>query len=59
MKLTLKPLTVLMTKMVKLACTLSAFNWGNIKTPEDFEKPRTLAVRALDALLDYPEVSRY
>lgn len=34
-------------------CTLSAINWGNIKTPEDFEKPCTLAVRALDALLDY------
>ena len=34
-------------------CTLSAINWGNIKTPADFEKPCTLAVRALDALLDY------
>ena len=34
-------------------CTLSALNWGNIKTPDDFEKPCTLAVRALDALLDY------
>ena len=34
-------------------CTLSAINWGNIKTPSDFEKPCTLAVRALDALLDY------
>ena len=34
-------------------CTLSAINWGRIKTPEDFEKPCTLAVRALDALLDY------
>lgn len=34
-------------------CTLSAINWGNIKTPEDFEKPCDLAVRALDALLDY------
>ena len=34
-------------------CTLSAINWGNIKTPADFEKPCKLAVRALDALLDY------
>jgi len=34
-------------------CTLSAINWGNIKTPEDFEKPCELAVRGLDALLDY------
>lgn len=34
-------------------CTLSAINWGNIKTPADFEKPCDLAVRALDALLDY------
>ncbi len=34
-------------------CTLSAINWGNIKTPDDFEKPCTLAVHALDALLDY------
>jgi len=34
-------------------CTLSAINWGNIRTPEDFEKPCELAVRALDELLDY------
>tara|TARA_B100000900_G_scaffold34967_2_gene26363 strand:+ start:1415 stop:3718 length:2304 start_codon:yes stop_codon:yes gene_type:complete len=34
-------------------CTLSAINWGNIKKPDDFEKPCNLAVRALDALLDY------
>ena len=34
-------------------CTLSAINWGKIKTPSDFEKPCRLAVRALDALLDY------
>jgi len=34
-------------------CTLSAVNWGKIKTPADFEKPCTLAVRALDELLDY------
>ena len=34
-------------------CTLAAINWGKIKKPADFEKPCTLAVRALDALLDY------
>jgi len=36
-------------------CTLAAINWGNIKTPADFEKPATIAVRALDALLDYQD----
>lgn len=34
-------------------CTLAAINWGKIKKTSDFEKPCTLAVRALDALLDY------
>jgi len=34
-------------------CTLSAINWGNIKSPQDFEKACTLAVRGLDALLSY------
>jgi len=34
-------------------CTLSAINWGNVKNPEDFEKPCTLAIRGLDALLSY------
>jgi ribonucleoside-diphosphate reductase alpha chain len=34
-------------------CTLSAINWGLMKSPEDFEKPCTLAVRGLDALLDH------
>ena len=34
-------------------CTLSAINWGIIKKPEDFAKPCELAVRGLDALLDY------
>ena len=34
-------------------CTLSAINWGMMKSPEDFEKPCTLAVRGLDALLDH------
>ena len=36
-------------------CTLSAINWGKIREPKDFEKPCKLAVRALDALLDYQE----
>lgn len=36
-------------------CTLAAINWGNIKNPEDFEKPCTLVVRALDELLDYQD----
>jgi len=34
-------------------CTLSAINWGNIKSPADFEEPCRLAVMALDNLLDY------
>ena len=34
-------------------CTLSALNWGKIREPKDFEKPCTLAVRGLDALLSY------
>jgi ribonucleoside-diphosphate reductase alpha chain len=34
-------------------CTLAAINWGKIRKPADFEKPCTIAVRALDALLDY------
>ena len=34
-------------------CTLSAVNWGVIKTVSDFEKVCNLAVRGLDALLDY------
>lgn len=34
-------------------CTLSAINWGKIKTVQDFAKPCELAVRGLDALLDY------
>lgn len=34
-------------------CTLSAINWGNMKSPEDFQKPCELAVRGLDALLSY------
>jgi len=34
-------------------CTLSAINWGLINEPKEFEKYCTLAVRSLDALLDY------
>ena len=34
-------------------CTLSAINWGNIKTIADFERVCRLAVRGLDALLSY------
>jgi len=36
-------------------CTLSAINWGKIRDPRDFERPCTLAVRALDELLDYQD----
>jgi len=34
-------------------CTLAAINWGKIKDPNDFERPCTLVVRALDELLSY------
>tara|TARA_R110002124_G_scaffold122972_2_gene281644 strand:+ start:2663 stop:4969 length:2307 start_codon:yes stop_codon:yes gene_type:complete len=34
-------------------CTLSAINWGNIRTPAEFERVCRLAVRGLDALLSY------
>jgi ribonucleoside-diphosphate reductase alpha chain len=34
-------------------CTLSAQNWGNVKTPHDFERICRLSVRGLDALLSY------
>jgi ribonucleoside-diphosphate reductase alpha chain len=34
-------------------CTLSAINWGNMRKPSDFERACDLAVRGLDALLDY------
>ena len=36
-------------------CTLAAINWGKIRDPNDFEKPCTLVVRALDELLDYQD----
>ena len=34
-------------------CTLSAQNWGNVKSPHDFERICRLSVRGLDALLSY------
>jgi len=34
-------------------CTLSAINWGMAKSPDDFEKPCTLAVRGLDQILSH------
>lgn len=49
-----KPLTHMFDEDGRIAlCTLSAINWGNIKDPKDFEKPCTLAIRGLDALLSY------
>jgi len=36
-------------------CTLAAINWGKIKEPNDFARPCSLAVRALDELLDYQD----
>jgi len=36
-------------------CTLSAINWGNISEPSKFKKVCRLAVRGLDALLDYQQ----
>ena len=36
-------------------CTLAAINWGKIRDPADFERPCTLAIRALDELLDYQD----
>ena len=34
-------------------CTLAAINWGNMRTPADFQRACELSVRALDQLLDY------
>jgi ribonucleoside-diphosphate reductase alpha chain len=49
-----KPLNSVIDEEGEIAlCTLSAINWGNIRTPEEFEKPCELAVRGLDALLSY------
>jgi ribonucleoside-diphosphate reductase alpha chain len=51
-----KPLNNLFDDQGRIAlCTLSAINWGNIKDTKDFEKPCTLAVRGLDALLSYQD----
>jgi len=36
-------------------CTLAAINWGKVRDPSDFERLCTLAVRALDELLDYQD----
>jgi ribonucleoside-diphosphate reductase alpha chain len=36
-------------------CTLSAVNWGKVREPGDFQRICTLAVRALDELLDYQD----
>ena len=51
-----KPLTDINDEQGEISlCTLSAINWGNIKSPADFEKPCRLAVMALDNLLDYQD----
>jgi ribonucleoside-diphosphate reductase alpha chain len=51
-----KPLNDLYDAEGEIAlCTLSAINWGNIKNTADFEKICTLAVRGLDALLNYQD----
>ena len=33
----------------EISLALSAINWGNIRSQEEFEKPCDLAVRGLDA----------
>jgi len=49
-----KPLNSVVDEEGEIAlCTLSAINWGNIRSPEEFEKPCELTVRGLDALLSY------
>jgi len=54
--LPVKPLNDINDETGRIAlCTLSAINWGKIKNTSDFERPCTLAVRALDALLDYQD----
>ena len=51
-----KPLTSFNDRDGEISlCTLSAINWGNIKTPADFERVGRLAVRGLDELLDYQD----
>jgi ribonucleoside-diphosphate reductase alpha chain len=52
--LPVKPLKHLHDEEGEIAlCTLSAINWGNIKSVDDFEEICEMAVRGLDALLDY------
>jgi len=49
-----KPLEHIFDEEGRIAlCTLSAINWGNVSDPDQFKKPCELAVRGLDALLDY------
>ena len=49
-----KPLTDINDEEGEISlCTLSAVNWGAIKTIEQMHKITNLAVRALDELLDY------
>jgi len=49
-----KPLSFFSDEQGEISlCTLSAINWGNIKSPKDFERVCRLAVRGLDELLDY------
>jgi len=51
-----KPLTDLNDENGEISlCTLAAINWGKIKDPNDFERPCTLVVRALDELLSYQD----
>lgn len=49
-----KPLNNILDEDGRIAlCTLSGINMGAIKSPDDFEKPCELAIRALDAILSY------
>lgn len=49
-----KPLTSIEDEDAEIAtCILSAVNWGRIREPKDFERVCTLAVRGLDAIIDY------
>tara|TARA_R110002050_G_scaffold266391_1_gene407725 strand:+ start:953 stop:3274 length:2322 start_codon:yes stop_codon:yes gene_type:complete len=51
-----KPLKHVFDKEGEISlCTLAAINWGNIRTPDDFERVCRLSVRALDELLTYQD----
>lgn len=51
-----KPLEHIFDKEGEIAlCTLGAYNLGNIKSPEDFEKPARILVRFLDNILTYQD----